>query len=272
MPTPEDVKARVSSAYDRAADFYDHAANSFWDRFGRRTIERLGLPPGARVLDLCCGSGASALPAARAVGPSGNVVAVDLAPGLLRLAREKAQALGLSNIELRREDILALADATEAFDEVVCVFGIFFVPDMAQALRAMWSYARPGGRVAVTTWGAGLFEPVNSAFWEAVRRVRPELFKSFNPWDRLGEPEALHRLFVEAGLPRPEVVVEEGTHPIPGDEDVLALMMGTGYRGVIEQLSPSEWTRVREDVSAPVRSAAVRAIRTDVIYSTVTKE
>lgn len=268
VKTPDDVKARVSSAYDSAADFYDHAANSFWDRFGRRTIERLGIRPGSRVLDLCCGSGASALPAAVAAGPTGRVVGIDLAPGLLRLAEAKALRQGLTNVEFQVADILDLQDAQEAFDDVVCVFGIFFVPDMAAALRAMQSYARPGGRLAVTTWGAGLFEPVNSAFWEAVRRVRPELFKSFNPWDRLGEPGLLHRLFEEAGAPRPEVVVETGSHPIPTEDEVLALMMGTGYRGVIEQLSPSESSRVREDVWASVRAASATAITADVIYAT----
>jgi ubiquinone/menaquinone biosynthesis C-methylase UbiE len=273
MPTPDDVKARVSSAYNSAADHYDHAANSFWDRFGRRTIERLGIRPGARVLDVCCGSGASALPAAVAAGPTGQVVGVDLAPGLLRLARAKAQRLGLGNIEFRIADLLELAgDTANAFDDVVCVFGIFFVPDMAAALRAMWACVRPGGRVAVTTWGKGLFEPVNSAFWEAVRGVRPELFKSFNPWDRLGEPALLERLFAEASLPGPEVVLEAGTHPIHGDDDLLALMLGTGYRGVIDRLSPAEWKRVREEVAAAARTAAVNSIRADVIFATAFKQ
>jgi ubiquinone/menaquinone biosynthesis C-methylase UbiE len=270
VSTPEDVKARVSFAYNSAADHYDHAANSFWDRFGRRTIERLGIRPGARVLDLCCGSGASALPAAMAAGPEGKVTAVDLAPGLIRLAHAKAQRLGLANIEFRVADLLALGDdTTNAFDDVVCVFGIFFVPDMAAALRAMWDCVRPGGRVAVTTWGKGLFEPVNSAFWEAVRGVRPELFKSFHPWDRLGEPALLHRLFEEAGLPKPEVVLEEASHPIRGDGDVLALLLGTGYRGVIEQFSPPERKRVQDEVTAA--TASVPSIRADVLYATATK-
>jgi len=271
VKTPDDVKARVSAAYHSAADYYDHAGNSFWDRFGRRTVERLGVRPGANVLDLCCGSGASALPAAVAAGPAGRVLGVDLAPGLLELASAKARRLGLTNTEFRNADILALDDAKEAFDAVVCVFGIFFVPDLAQALRTMWSYARPGGRIAVTTWGAGVFEPVNSSFWEAVRRVRPELFKSFNAWDRLGEPDLLRRLFDEAGLPAPEIVLEPGSHPLPTDDDVLALILGTGYRGIVDQLSASEWDRVREDVLAPIRSSVATTVQVDVLYATLWK-
>ena len=145
------------------------------------------------------------------------------------------------------------------------------MPDLAQALRTMWSYARPGGRIAVTTWGAGVFEPVNTSFWEAVRRVRPELFKSFNAWDRLGEPDLLGRLFDEADLPSPEIVLETGSHPLSTDDDVLALILGTGYRGVVDQLSASEWDRVREDVLAPIRSSVAKTVKADVLYATLRK-
>ena len=265
MSTPDDVKSRVSTAYNFAADYYDHAANSFWERFGR------SIPAGSRVLDLCCGSGASALPAAQAVGPGGHVVAIDLAVELIRRGQAKAQRLGLANIDFRVADIMAIDEPEASFDFVVCVFGIFFVPDMVTALRQMWSFARPGGTVAVTTWAAGLFEPVNSAFWTAVQRVRPELFKSFNPWDRLGEPELLRQLFGHAGLPQPVVDVEISAHPIRGDEDVLALLMGSGYRGVIEQLSRSHWTRVRDEVMAEVRKSRTVSINADVIYATCVK-
>lgn len=271
MATPDDVKARVSSAYNFAADYYDHAANSFWERFGRSTIDRLRIPPGARALDLCCGSGASALPAAQAAGSDGQVVAVDLAVELIRRGQAKAQRLNLTNVDFRVADLMALDEPEASFDFVVCVFGIFFVPDMVAALRQMWTFVRPGGTVAVTTWASGLFEPVNSAFWTAVQRVRPELFKSFNPWDRLGEPDLLRQLFGHAGLPPPEIDIDRSSHPIRGDEDVLALLMGSGYRGVIEQLSRSHWIRVRDEVMAEVRKSRTASINADVIYATCVK-
>lgn len=269
--TPDDIKERVSAAYNSAADYYDHAANSFWDRFGRRTIDRLEMPAGSSVLDLCSGSGASALPAALAVGPTGHVIAVDLAVELIGLGQSKAKHLGLTNIDFRVGDILELDETQASFDFVVCVFGIFFVPDMAAALRQMWSFVRGGGTLAVTTWGAGLFEPVNSAFWNAVQQVRPELFKSFNPWDRLGEPLLLRQLFEEAGLPPPSVALEPGTHPIDADLKVLALLMGSGYRGVIEQLSAPDREQVRDDVLRTVRRSGAASVPADVIYATCRK-
>lgn len=71
MGTPEDAKKKAAATYNAASDCYDHPANFFWERYGRRTVERLRLPFGARVLDVCCGSGASAIPAAETVGSGG---------------------------------------------------------------------------------------------------------------------------------------------------------------------------------------------------------
>src|SRR4026208_901690 len=138
MVKPEDAKARAAAAYNAAADRYDDPANSFWERFGRRTVERLNLSPGARVLDVCCGSGASAIPAAQAVGPNGFVLGVDLAENLLDFAKTTARERGLENIEFRGADMLDLDLAPSTFDVVICVFGIFFVPDMQQAIQTLW--------------------------------------------------------------------------------------------------------------------------------------
>jgi len=80
--TPEEAKQRAATTYNAAADVYDDPANSFWERFGSRTVARLQLAPGSNVLDVCCGSGASAIPAAAAVGDNGSVIGVDLAETL----------------------------------------------------------------------------------------------------------------------------------------------------------------------------------------------
>src|SRR5512132_4565622 len=96
---PDNAQDRVAFTYNAAADFYDASPLGFWDYFGRRTIELASLPSGSRVLDVCCGAGASALPAAEAVGPTGKVIGVDLANQLLELARAKAIQRRLNNME-----------------------------------------------------------------------------------------------------------------------------------------------------------------------------
>jgi len=179
MVTPNDAKAKAISTYDAAADSYDNPANSFWERFGRRTIERLHLQPGARVLDVCCGSGASAIPGAEKVGLEGFVLGVDLAEKLLELGRSKATKRGLQNLEFRVGDMLDLRLPRSEFDAVVCVFGIFFVPDMQAGVKALWEVVRPSGKLAITTWGPRWFEPATTAFWNSVHEVRPGSVQGF---------------------------------------------------------------------------------------------
>ena len=267
MGAHEEAKVRVKAVYEAAADRYDDQANSFWERFGRRTVERLELEPGARVFDACCGSGASALPAAEAVGPEGSVVGVDLSESLLALAREKAHQRGLANVDFRCGDLLDPPHGSATFDAVVCVFGVFFVPDMAAAVRALWSRVRPGGKLAVTTWGERVFEPGDTLFWESVRAVRPDLYKSFNPWDRISRPTALRELLREGGVERSEAVVEPGTHPIRGPDDWWTLVLGTGYRGIVEQLSDGDRARVREANLAFFRDRGPTAVSADTVYA-----
>lgn len=267
MPTPEDAKTRAATAYNAASDYYDDIANSFWERFGRRTVERLELSPGARILDVCCGSGASAIPAAEAVGKEGFVLGVDLAENLLELARRKAERRGLTNLEFRAGDLLNLQLPESSFDAVVCVFGIFFVPDMEAAVSELFRRVRPGGKLAVTTWGPRLFEPASAAFWASIRAIKPELYKGFNPWDRITETEAVRSLFTTSGVEDLEVVAEPGTHFLSSPDQWWPIVLGTGYRGTVEQLNKKERELVRQDNIAFLQRAQVRSLEANVVYA-----
>src|SRR4030095_8838904 len=103
------AKLKAETAYNAAADYYGADPLGFWARYGRRTVERLRLRRGAHVLDVCCGTGASALPAAQAVNPERQVSAVELAGELLKLGQAKAQTAGLQCVEFRRGDMTDLA-------------------------------------------------------------------------------------------------------------------------------------------------------------------
>jgi len=167
------AKLKAATTYDAAADHFDDEPLGFWARIGRRTVERLALAPGSAVLDVGCGTGASALPAAAEVGPRGRVIGVDLAERLLAIARQKVDRHRLANVEFKTGDMENLGYPDDHFDAVVSVFSIFFVTDMVRQVRELWRMVRPGGRLAITTWGPRMFEPGTTHWWNAVREVRP---------------------------------------------------------------------------------------------------
>jgi ubiquinone/menaquinone biosynthesis C-methylase UbiE len=267
----DEAQRRAAFTYNAAADFYDASPLSFWNYFGARTVELLALRPGSNVLDVCCGAGASVLPAARLVGPRGNVVGVDLAKKLLVLARAKATQQHLANIQFEPGDMLSLRFPNESFDAVVCVFGIFFVPDMTMAVRELWRHVRPGGKLAVTTWGPKFCEPANAAFWSTIKDIRPDLYKGFNPWDRINDPAGLRKILDEGGVALPTIIAENRLHPIKSPEDWWTIVLGSGYRGTIEQLKGSEQERVKDANLAFIREAKISAVETNVLYALGTK-
>ena len=260
------MKTRAAATYNAAADSYDAPDNSFWDRFGRRTVDRLALRPGMHVLDVCSGCGASAIPAAEAVAPTGQVVAVDLAADLLVRLEAKAKNRGLSHLTVQLGDFLETTIPARRFDAVICVFGIFFVADMAAALRFLWDCVAPGGTLAITTWGPRLFEPANGQFWELVREERADLYKQFSPWDTITTPEALGDLLTSAGIPSAEIVAEPGRHPLVSPAAWWLLVMGSGYRGTVEQLTPEARERVKARSLQYLASAHITEVEANVIY------
>ncbi|HLK77439.1 MAG TPA: methyltransferase domain-containing protein [Streptosporangiaceae bacterium] len=268
--TDEHVR-RAADTYAAAADHYTRYALSFWDRFGSATVSRLPLAPGAFVLDLCCGAGASAIPAASAVGPAGRVLGIDAAAPMLERARAKAARQGLANIEFRCDDATRTGLADGSFDAVLCVFGVFFAPDMVAFMREMWRMVRPGGVLAVTTWGPGLFEPANSHFWRCVGHVEPSLVKAFSPWDQITTPAALADLFSRADILDPAVEAADGQHRLEHPDDFWDIVLGSGYRATVNALSPAQGDRLRADLLAELRSREITTVQTDTVYGTATR-
>ena len=260
--------SRAAATYDAAADYYDTAASACWDRFGARTVERLSLRAGDRVLDVCCGAGSSALAAAQRVGPTGHVLGIDVAEKLLARAKAKALARGLANVELRRGDVEVLEGVAQTFDAVVCAFGIFFCRDMSGVVARLWSLVRPGGVLAITTWGPRLFEPASSAFWQAVHDEDRGSQDPYRPWDRVVEPAALRALFDQAGIPLAEVTLEPGTYALRGPEDWWTIVRGSGYRATLERLTPQARERVHDATLGRLERENVSAIETNVLYGT----
>ena len=199
------------------------------------------------------------------------MIGVDLAAPLLDLARARAVREGLTNVEFRHGDATRTGLPDGGFDAVVCVFGVFFVPDMTAFVREMWRLVRPGGSLAVTTWGPGWVEPASSHFWRCVGEVEPSLFKAFNPWDQITTPAALADLLARADVPNPTVVAAQGSQHLGHPDEFWEIVLGSGYRATVDALGPDQRERVRASLLAELRSREITELRTDVVFGTATR-
>jgi len=117
---------------------------------GDALVASLGITPGMKVLDLGCGDGTTALPAARL---GADVLGVDIARNLVDAGNMRAQAEGLTNCRFQQGDATNLRElADRSFDLVVSIFGAMFAPKPFDVAREMVRVTRPGGRIVMGNW------------------------------------------------------------------------------------------------------------------------
>lgn len=120
---------------------------------GDALIGELGIRPGLRVLDLGCGDGTTALPAAQR---GADVLGVDIAANLVAAGEARARAEGLSNLRFQEGDASNLTGIeSDRFDLVVSIFGAMFAPRPEEVAREMVRVTRPGGRIVMGNWIPG---------------------------------------------------------------------------------------------------------------------
>ena len=153
---PQSIKEEARQQWGRAAAGWrkhDERFRQVTAPVTQRLLEAAGISPGHRVLDIACGTGEPALPAAEVVGPGGRVVLTDQAPEMLAVAREMAEARGLTNVEFRLADGEELEAEPGSFDAATCRWGIMFMPEPLRCLGHIYGALKPGGRVAFSAWG-----------------------------------------------------------------------------------------------------------------------
>ncbi len=148
----------VTAGYER------HLLGPLFEPWAADLVERGGLRSGQRVLDLASGIGPVARRAARAVGPSGSVVALDISSAMLARGSSHPSTAGSGRIVRLVSSAEALGMADAAVDVVLCQQGVQFFLDRLQALREAFRVVRRGGTCVFAVWSAerewGLFGPV----------------------------------------------------------------------------------------------------------------
>jgi SAM-dependent methyltransferase len=176
---------------------------------GDAHIERLGITPGLRVLDLGCGDGTTALPAARR---GADVLGVDIASNLVQAGNERAKAEGLTNCRFQEGDASDLHELEDdSFDLVVSMFGAMFAPKPFDVAKEMVRVTRPGGRIVMGNWIAD--DPTLVArilkISSSYSPPPPEGFVSPMTW---GVEEHVIERFGAAGVPAENIEFERDTN------------------------------------------------------------
>lgn len=226
-----------------------------------RMFELAGVREGSRVLDVGTGTGDTALMLAHRVGPTGEVMATDVAPGMVSAAAAAARENGFTNVKTAVVDLGAPLGDLGTFDAVVARKVLMFVDGFPGALSRIRGVLRPRGRFAAAVWAELEDNPFNAIPIGAVRKRRempsppPEVVKAFSLWNA-GD---LRRALESAGFS--SVVVER----VPSSRDYPSLADATRiihetplYRDLLALLPQDERSEAAQEIEQGYR-AFVRA-------------
>lgn len=119
---------------------------------GVALLEAVRLKDGDTVLDIATGTGEPGLSAARQVG-SGRVIGVDLSEEMVRIANQNAKDRGVKNYQAMAQDASQLNFPQGTFNAGICRFGVMFFPDPVATIKELVRVLKPGGRLALSSWG-----------------------------------------------------------------------------------------------------------------------
>ena len=214
----------VNRMFDRIAGVYDRMNRAMTvgldRRWRERAVERAGVGPGDRALDVCCGTGDLALELSRRVGPGGSVVGCDFSEPMLDIARRKADEAGTPSVRFEWADALSLPYDDETFDAVTVGFGVRNFADLERGLGELVRVLRPEGRLAILEITQPRRAPLSwfYSFW--FDRLVPVLGTIAGDRDaytylpqsvkRFPGPERLAALVAEAGIEPVRCVILAG--------------------------------------------------------------
>lgn len=239
-----DRKLMIKQAFDTVASGYDHPSLPFFPETASRMLKGLQPVAGAKILDVCTGTGAVALQAAEQFA-SCHITGIDLSPGMLQQAKHKAEQKKLANVDFVEMDLDHLAFPPAHFDAVTCSFGLFFLPDMQAALKNILSVIKPGGNIIISSFVEKSFEPFSDIFlqrYESFGKEIPPL-----SWKRLATEENITNLFNSVGLFSITFQHEPLGHPIKTDQQWWDVVWNAGYRGLLNQLTEEERVRFEKE-------------------------
>ncbi len=220
-------------------------------------VEEADVQSGMRVLDVASGTGEPAISIAANLAGTGGVVATDLSPGPLNVARERARQRGLRNISFAPADVHNLPFADGSFDRVTSRLGVMFFSDLARALREIHRVMKPGGRVSLLAWG-----PMRQPYFETtigtIRRLVPDIPApdSAARMFRFSVPNSLTDALTAAGFRQAAQKLTNIAWSWPGTpEEVWEYFqeVTVPFKPLLEAIPPERRAEISAEVLAAIR-------------------
>jgi SAM-dependent methyltransferase len=250
---PEYILGHADYELDRLID----QARFFGD-LTEQLLRLAGIERGMRLLDVGCGTGDVSLLAARLVGAAGRVVGVDKAPEAIAVARRRAAAARLVNVDFIARDAAEFVPKTR-FDAVIGRLVLMYVAEPAALMRGLLRSLRPGGLVVFQEMdGEGTTSEPRCPIFESTGERLRQTFARAGLDLRVGLK--LRRIFLEAGLPEPHLVQSARVEGGPDSaayawlaqltRTLLPLMERTGVATAAEVRIETLAARLREETVA----------------------
>jgi ubiquinone/menaquinone biosynthesis C-methylase UbiE len=203
---------------------------------------------GHAVLDIASGTGVVARLAALRTHAAGRVVAADIAPLMLKIARAKPAQPGAAPITYIESPAAPLAVASASFDRVLCQQGLQFFPDRLAAVKEMRRALKPGGIAAIAVWCEIELNPIFHVFREVLRAVAgPEVASVMGAPFGLADGAALAGLLSKSGFANPRVTRQ--VLPVTfelGIDQAIAAFAATPLAPQVNALPPDRQEQIRD--------------------------
>ena len=224
---------------DTIAQHYDDYLGPFgFEPFAADLARRATAYPAANVLELACGTGRATRHLAAHLPPPARFTATDLNPGMMAVAQRNVVA---PNLTWKVVDMTTISYADEAFDLVVCQFGVMFAPDKLRAFQEIHRVLAPGGRLLFNTWA----DLADNQLFAISNAVAAAYFGSTHGAQAQGpfsmqDAAAVQQLLAQAGFGHSTVVSVQKTVRVESAERAATgFIMGSPLLTAIRQRGPA---------------------------------
>jgi ubiquinone/menaquinone biosynthesis C-methylase UbiE len=241
----------VGGLFDRLADTYDEVGVPWFGPIAQGLVTALDPRPGERALDVGCGKGAALLPLARAVGPGGDVVGIDVSPRMVEAASLAVRRAGLTNTDVHVADATAPGLEAVGFDVIASSLMLFFLPDPRAAVATWRQLLRRGGRLGIATFGeeAAIWSRIDDLF---TPYLPPQLLDARTSGARgpFASDAAMERLVLDAGLADVRTVTAQVDAVLRDADHWYDFSWSVGQRAMWECVPESEREALRRNAAA----------------------